>query len=409
MLDAIRGRPGKVAVDGVFKRYYLTGPTGMMKALFGATPEEQVIWALRDVSFQVNPGEVYAIMGRNGSGKSTMLKLLAQIMSPTRGKIHVDGRLSCLIEVGAGFHPELTGRENIRLHGAISGMTSREVNQKMDSIVEFAGVSKFIDMPVKNYSSGMFTRLGFAVSIHSEPAVLLVDEVLAVGDQAFQTKCLKTLAKLREDGTAIILVSHNMFTVANICTRGIWIDLGVPRDEGAIDKVIKAYETGGASAVQGASVAATSSEIVTIHSVNFTGHAQGAVPEFQVGAPLSIELDIETRQILENPVFACGIFRGGGEGVGDLCGASDSRAEQVQQASIVGRSRITITLRPPRLIPEDYTLSVKVCDSMQTITYMQATLRCQIVGNYPALNPDYFGRFLLDQDWSVSPVEGCLT
>lgn len=377
----------------------------MIGAFFRATPDAQLIWALRDVSFEVQPGEAYAIMGRNGSGKSTMLKLLAKIMSPTRGKIIVDGRLSCLIEVGAGFHPELTGRENIRLHGAISGMSNRQVKEKMDSIVEFAGVSKFIDMPVKNYSSGMFTRLGFAVSVHSEPGVLLVDEVLAVGDQAFQTKCLRTLAKLREDGTAIILVSHNMFTVANICTRGIWIDLGVPKEEGLIDKVIRAYESGGQSSPNGGGDTLAATDLLRVHSVNFAGYAQGEVPKFEAGTPLNLELDIETNEILENPVFACAILRGGGEGVGDLCGASDSRAERTQHPNIMGRTRMTIALRPPRLIPEDYTISVKVCDSLQTITYLHATLRCQIVGSYPALNPEHFGRFLLDQDWSVSVDE----
>lgn len=203
--------------------------------------EAASIWALRDVSFDVIEGEVVGIIGRNGAGKSTLLKILSRITYATSGKIRVNGRVAALLEVGTGFHDELTGRENIYLNGSILGMRKREVEQRLDAIVAFAGVDQFIDTPIKRYSSGMRLRLGFAVAAHLDPDVLIVDEVLAVGDAGFQKKCLKAMEGLRTGGRTVLFVSHNMAAVENLCSRGIWIDGGKVRMDGGAKEVIEAY------------------------------------------------------------------------------------------------------------------------------------------------------------------------
>ena len=199
------------------------------------------MWALRDVSLSIAPGEVVGIIGRNGAGKSTLLKILSRITYPTSGSIKVQGRVASLLEVGTGFHEELTGRENVFLNGSILGMTKREVISRFDEIVEFSGVEKFIDTPIKRYSSGMRLRLGFAVAAHLDPDVLIVDEVLAVGDAGFQKKCLAIMGDLRSGGRTVLFVSHNMAAVENLCSRGIWIDEGRLREDGPAQAVIQSY------------------------------------------------------------------------------------------------------------------------------------------------------------------------
>jgi lipopolysaccharide transport system ATP-binding protein len=184
------------------------------------------IWALRDVSFTVEQGEVLGIIGRNGAGKSTLLKILSRVTAPTSGRIKVKGRIASLLEVGTGFHPELTGRENIYLNGAILGMNRKEINRKFDEIVNFAEVEKFIDTPVKRYSSGMYVRLAFAVAAHLEPEILLVDEVLAVGDAEFQKKCLGKMGDVAKEGRTVLFVSHNMQSIEQLCSRGILLNYG---------------------------------------------------------------------------------------------------------------------------------------------------------------------------------------
>jgi lipopolysaccharide transport system ATP-binding protein len=203
--------------------------------------QEETIWALRDVSFSIERGETVGIIGRNGAGKSTLLKILSKITHPTSGEIKVSGRVAALLEVGTGFHQELTGRENIYMNGSILGMRKKEVDRKMDAIVEFSGVEKFLDTPIKRYSSGMRLRLGFSVAAHLDPDILIVDEVLAVGDAAFQKKCLNTMENLRAGARTVLFVSHNLAAVENLCRRCIWIDGGQVRMDGETRGVIKAY------------------------------------------------------------------------------------------------------------------------------------------------------------------------
>lgn len=217
----------------------------------GRAAAPNVLWALRDVSFHVNSGEVVGIIGRNGAGKSTLLKVLSSITYPTSGEVRVSGRVASLLEVGTGFHEELTGRENIYLNGSILGMKHAEVAAKLDSIVEFAGVAQFLDTPIKRYSTGMRLRLGFAVAAHLDPDLLIVDEVLAVGDAGFQRKCLNAMDGLRSGGRTVLFVSHNMAAVENLCSRCIWIDAGRVVMDGAPREVIEAYMNTFANAREG--------------------------------------------------------------------------------------------------------------------------------------------------------------
>lgn len=203
---------------------------------------KEPFWALRDVSFEVKRGETLGIIGHNGAGKSTILKLLSGITTPTSGSIRIEGRLSALIEVGSGFHPELTGRENIFLNGAILGMTKREIAAKLDSIVDFAGVRPFLDVPVKRFSSGMYVRLGFSIAAHLDPDILLLDEVLAVGDAAFQERCLTRINELRRSGTTIVFISHDLGAVERICSRALLMDKGQIVASGTAAEAISEYQ-----------------------------------------------------------------------------------------------------------------------------------------------------------------------
>jgi lipopolysaccharide transport system ATP-binding protein len=213
----------------------------MMLSSFRKKSKDETIWALREVSFSIERGETVGIIGRNGAGKSTLLKILSKITYPTSGEMRVNGRVAALLEVGTGFHQELTGRENIYMNGSILGMPKKEVDRKFDQIIEFSGVEKFIDAPIKHYSSGMWLRLGFAVAAHLDPDLLIVDEVLAVGDAAFQRKCLNAMAEWREGSRTVLFVSHNLAAVENLCPRCIWIDGGRVRMDGESRSVIEAY------------------------------------------------------------------------------------------------------------------------------------------------------------------------
>src|SRR5690606_1633316 len=203
---------------------------------------ETVFWALRDINFEVKKGEVLGVIGHNGAGKSTLLKILSRITEPTSGEARLNGRVSSLLEVGTGFHPELTGRENVYMNGTILGMTKREINSKFDEIVAFSGVEKHLDTPVKFYSSGMKVRLGFAVAAHLEPEILIIDEVLAVGDYEFQRKCLGKMEDVsKNQGRTVLFVSHNLEAVKDLCPRSILIEKGKVNFEGVTDQVLNMY------------------------------------------------------------------------------------------------------------------------------------------------------------------------
>jgi lipopolysaccharide transport system ATP-binding protein len=240
-----------ITVDGLGKRYRLGGLqpyrtlrdtiVNLVRPGREAEQPRKEFWALKDVSFDVKRGEVLGIIGRNGAGKSTLLKLLCRITTPDTGRIELDGRVGALLEVGTGFHPELTGRENIYLNGSILGMSRRDIDRKFDEIVAFSGVETFLDTPVKRYSSGMRVRLGFAVAAHLEPEILVIDEVLAVGDAEFQRKCLGRMNEVAGEGRTVLFVSHQMEAIQSLCTRAIWLQDGTVALTGSVADVVKGY------------------------------------------------------------------------------------------------------------------------------------------------------------------------
>jgi len=234
----------QIGMDRTYKRFtesFTNAVRHPVRTLRGLTGSKETFWALKDVNFEVERGEVLGIIGRNGAGKSTLLKILSRITYPTEGEIVMRGRVGSLLEVGTGFHPELTGRENIYFNGAILGMKKREIEDKFEEIVKFSGVEKFLDTPVKRYSSGMNVRLAFSVAAHLDPEILLVDEVLAVGDAEFQKKCLGKMGEVASEGRTVIFVSHNMGAVKALCSRGVVLDEGTIRVVGDPDTTIDQY------------------------------------------------------------------------------------------------------------------------------------------------------------------------
>ena len=259
----------------------------------GRTQPSREFWALQDVSFEVQRGEAFGIVGANGAGKSTILKLLSRIMNPTSGRLQVIGRLSALIEVGAGFHVDLTGRENIYLNGTILGMTRREIDAKFDEIVDFSGLAEFLDMPVKRYSSGMYARLGFSVAAHVNPDVLIVDEVLSVGDYVFQRKCVERMKSIISSGATVLFVSHNLRTIADFCNRCILLDRGQLRLSGSPNEVIQSYLT---STQRGADT--DYAKPVFISKVRIRNrHGEGL--RFQSGETAWIDVEVTARRACE--------------------------------------------------------------------------------------------------------------
>lgn len=273
--------------------------------------ELEEFWATRDVNFEVNPGDRVGIIGHNGAGKSTLLKLLCRITEPTTGRITIRGRVASLLEVGTGFHPELSGRENIYMNGAILGMHRAEIRAKFDEIIEFAGVEKFLDTPVKRYSSGMYVRLAFAVAAHLEPEILLIDEVLAVGDAAFQKKCLGKMEDIsRNSGRTILFVSHNMGAIQQLCNRGILLNHGQIESMGNIDRVIDQYSAT-RNRIDSENIAACPRESNISGKMHFTRmlfkDMNGAVTLPVPGKPLRIELQFFADVELKNCRISIGV------------------------------------------------------------------------------------------------------
>ncbi|PWB67742.1 MAG: ABC transporter ATP-binding protein [Holophagae bacterium] len=271
--------------------------------------EKASIWALRDVSFEITPGEAVGIIGRNGAGKSTLLKVLSRITEPTEGRAEIRGRVGSLLEVGTGFHPELTGRENIFLNGAILGMRRTEIAAKFDEIVAFAEVERFIDTPVKRYSSGMYLRLAFAVAAHLEPEILLVDEVLAVGDLAFQKKCLGRMKSVSQEGRTVLFVSHNLAAIRSLCSRAMLLQDGRLEAAGPVDEVIELYVRDAA-----ASAAATvklprpaGADTAVGVSLQFTTEDGQPRTEFRLNEPWRIRFDFECLREADHVIAGVGI------------------------------------------------------------------------------------------------------
>jgi lipopolysaccharide transport system ATP-binding protein len=317
-----RGRTLREAiVDGV------TGPLRRTARLLrgqatGAAELDATHWALHDVSFEIPYGDVIGVIGRNGAGKSTLLKILSRITEPTRGFVEIRGRVGSLLEVGTGFHQELTGRENIYLNGAILGMRKSEIDRKFDEIVSFAGVDKFLDTPVKHYSSGMYVRLAFSVAAHLEPEILLVDEVLSVGDAAFQRKCLGKMDQVRRSGRTILFVSHNMATIENLCSRTIFLQDGKIAFIGPTEEAVKCYLESMIDREQPAEGGLAHNnrwanpehrkhrspeEMASYTRIEFKNPEGETVPFVRSGEPLVIRLHYCVRKAVTRPSFGVGI------------------------------------------------------------------------------------------------------
>lgn len=315
-------RRGIVARD-LWKQYRL-GTGGMVARAFerwspkaakrlGVTGD---FWALQEVSFEVKPGEAVGIVGRNGAGKSTLLKVLCGVTVPSRGTVEIHGRVAPLIEVGAGFHPDLTGRENIFLNAAIMGMTRAEISRKFDEIVAFSGLEKFIDTPVKKYSSGMLVRLGFSVSVHVDPDALLVDEVLAVGDLAFVLKSYRKIQDIRKGGVPVLLVSHNLQLIRNFCDRAIWIDGGKVAMVGSPGDVCSAYSRSvfesddiGSDSTTAEMHRVHADESLSITKVEITDEQGVARPVFATGEPMEIRVRVRSERPTGALLFHVAVYQ----------------------------------------------------------------------------------------------------
>jgi ABC-type polysaccharide/polyol phosphate transport system ATPase subunit len=326
----------------------------------GKQPAE-LLWAVRDVSFEVLPGQCFGIVGRNGSGKSTILKLIARILRPNNGRIIINGRVSALLELGAGFHPDLTGRENIFLNAALLGFDEASTHAYYDRIVEFSELEEFIDMPVKHYSSGMYMRLGFSVAIHMQPDILIVDEILTVGDQAFQSKCIDAIMAMKDSGVTIIIVSHNINLVRTLCTHVLWIDRGIQQAYGLVDEiaaeyVAHAYQKPGqpVSAV----FARTGSGELEITSTRFLNQYNEPKEVFATGEPMTIEIGYLAHKPTPNPEFGLAIFRQDGVQVN----GPNTKLAGVDLGMISGEGIVRYEIEQLSLLPATYLVTTAVHD-----------------------------------------------
>ncbi len=327
------------------------------------------LWALKDVSFDVEPGQSIGFLGHNGAGKTTVLKLLSSITKATKGLVRVRGRVGTLIELGAGFHPEMTGRENVYLNGVILGMTRREVRQRFDSIVEFAEIDQYLDTPVKRYSSGMYVRLAFAVAAHIDPTVLLVDEVLAVGDIGFRAKCYRRMADLRNNGTTVVLVSHDVTSIRDTCDRALLLWQGKLIEDGEPDDVINTYlaKMQSSSPEPKGGIAANSQikkdlkeKKASIREVTFLGTDDRPSDVFISGGPLRIEVLYTAEHRVEHAIFRIDFYR-----QGILFTGSSTEYDGLDLNLDSGDGRIGLDFLNLHLPPGIYKISVIIAETYE--------------------------------------------
>ena len=334
---------------------------------------EETFWVLRDVSFAVPHGETVGLIGENGAGKSTALKLIARTVLPTSGTVSLSGQVSALLELGAGFHPDLSGRENIFLSGSLMGLSRKYLQARFDEIVAFSELEPFIDMQVKHYSSGMYMRLAFSVSAHVDPEILLVDEVLSVGDQAFQAKCLRRITQLQERGVTILIVSHDLGTVARFCQRAVWLDEGRICGDGRPDDVIPEYvsQRGGGKEgwqiFEGSSGAQTrrwGSGEIRIERFELLDREGQPAQVFTTGEPMTLRLWYTAQQRIQDPAFGFAFHTADGTVV-----ASPNCVEDGQAASVEGQGYVDYHLDSLPLLTGAYALTVAVYNRYITAPY----------------------------------------
>jgi lipopolysaccharide transport system ATP-binding protein len=399
-----------VVFDGVWKKFRRGERHDSLRDLIPATfgrlfaPAQspaalsgQEFWALHDVSFEVRPGEALGIIGPNGAGKSTILKLLTKILKPTVGRCEVKGRAGALIEVAAGFHPDLTGRENVFLQGAIMGMKRAEIALKFDEIVDFAGVSDFIDTQVKRYSSGMNARLGFAIAAHLDPDVLLVDEVLSVGDAAFQEKCVERMRELIKRGVPLVFISHNLPAILDLCTRSIVIDRGTVQFNGSPAEAIQRYRL---APKRASAIAVLSHEqpirLVRTELLNDHGEASAI---FQTSGRMTIRMHYEAFKALPDLTFAVDIHRADGV----YCAGINTLMDRVKLAIGEGAGFVDLTMPHLSLLPGYYLTSTGIGDANSGVTLDLHSLA------YPfSVMSDRrdLGVVYIDHDWTLRKHTG---
>jgi lipopolysaccharide transport system ATP-binding protein len=344
-------------------------------------------WALKDVSLQIKQGEVVGIIGSNGAGKSTLLKILSRITVPTEGRIRIDGRVSSLLEVGTGFHQELTGRENIFLNGAILGMTRSEIIRKFDEIVEFSGVEEFLDTPVKRYSSGMYVRLAFAVAAHLEPEILIVDEVLAVGDTAFQKKCLGKMGSFAQSGRTVLFVSHNMEAIRTLCQRVAWLKSGRLHKDGKADEIVEDYFNSTSNAVSFS--CANSDYGLSIQKVVLKNDRGEETSQFCPGEDLIVEINYEAQKRLEQPYVVLGV-----QGANGTCFTANMLLDGHRPDAMSGTGKLSCRFKAMPLFPQSYAvkMSVRTNNGNDMIVTYQEVAYFSVVGDLTQYG--YKGEFL---------------
>ena len=338
-------------------------------------------WALKDISFEVKKGEVMGVIGRNGAGKTTLLKILSRITMPTQGHARVRGRISSLLEIGIGFHPELTGRDNIYFNGAILGMKRQEIQQKFDDIVAFAEIEKFIDTPVKHYSSGMYVRLAFAVAAYLESDVLLVDEVLAVGDIGFQKKCLGKMDYIAGQGRTVLFISHNMSAVKELCSSAILLDQGRKIYSGAVDEVVNYYLESSLDKLYSGEIApamhSVTSESFSLDKISINNNAGQSVCHVKINEPLSIRLKFSVKQPVQNVRI--------GIGFDTILGARIARLYHTDGGALpfsgdVGTYEVEVNIRNP-LLPNTYVINLTALSTLgqALLDYVPEALKFDVV------------------------------
>ncbi len=338
---------------------------------------ETDFWALSDVSFSVEEGEVVGIIGRNGAGKSTLLKILSQVTPPTQGQITMRGRVASLLEVGTGFHPELTGRENIYLNGAILGMRRKEIKRKFDEIVAFAEIDKFLDTPVKRYSSGMYVRLAFAVAAHLEPEILIVDEVLAVGDAQFQKKCLGKMGEVSKNGRTVLFVSHNMAAVDRLCNRGILLHNGNIVKSGGSNEVITSYLVFLKKGTNKGTIKSGPAEL-NIYTESSRGERRNV---FNIGAPIRFILHLTVERPIKSAAIGIGIL----DVMGERVVTFHTMFQHPVSWGVKEKAMITVDWAESILVHGTYRFVIALYDSGKMISLWED------IGELEVTETDYFG------------------
>ncbi|MDA8043653.1 MAG: ABC transporter ATP-binding protein [Actinomycetota bacterium] len=394
---------GPVVVEAVnvskkFKLVHERNHSLKATVLRGRRVVAEDFWALRDVSLDVREGETFGLIGQNGSGKSTMLKVLTRILTPNEGRVRVEGKVSALLELGAGFHPELSGRENVFLNGAILGLPQSELKKRFDAIVDFAGVGDFIDEPVKNYSSGMYVRLGFSVAINVDPDVLFVDEVLAVGDEEFQRKCNDKFSELRNAGKTIVLVTHSMSAVSNLCDRVAWFSKGKLMKMGSPRDTIEAYSatTRIALRLDEFGKARWGSGEGRIVGVFWLSPGGEPISRLDGGRPARLRLHYEIDEPLIRPVFAASIQLEDGT---ELTSTSTRDVGCVPE-KLQGNGHVDLTFDAFPLLPGTYNVTVALTDFSRIHDY---DVRKEIVSFAvdPGVLNEMSGIFAMGGKWEV--------